>query len=197
MSAVRGDEADGTSLRQWISASLACAPRCTSAPGRKAVPAASDRPLDGRLALQVPTYSYQKQQPPARGGGRWDFFRRYQTHLLVLRTAQMVLSPQATRCRSTHCVDRHGFREAARGQVPTYQYQKQQPPARGGCCFWCGRWDLNPYARAHAPQTCLSANSSTAAHRVLYDGKQKKSTLNFRFSQTIFGACRSPVPVLY
>ena len=31
---------------------------------------------------------------------------------------------------------------------------------------WCGRWDLNPYARAHAPQTCLSANSSTAAHHV-------------------------------
>ena len=29
--------------------------------------------------------------------------------------------------------------------------------------FWCGRWDLNPHARAHAPQTCLSANSSTAA----------------------------------
>ena len=29
---------------------------------------------------------------------------------------------------------------------------------------WCGRWDLNPYARAHAPQTCLSAYSSTAAH---------------------------------
>ena len=29
--------------------------------------------------------------------------------------------------------------------------------------FWCERRDLNPYAEAHAPQTCLSANSSTLA----------------------------------
>ena len=32
-----------------------------------------------------------------------------------------------------------------------------------GVQLWCGRWDLNPHARAHAPQTCLSADSSTAA----------------------------------
>ena len=44
---------------------------------------------------------------------------------------------------------------------------KQKTTHLGGSCFWCGRWDLNPYACAHAPQTCLSANSSTAAHHVI------------------------------
>ena len=33
--------------------------------------------------------------------------------------------------------------------------------------LWCERWDLNPHiTKIHAPQTCLSANSSTAAHHV-------------------------------
>ncbi len=29
---------------------------------------------------------------------------------------------------------------------------------------WCGRWDLNPYGCPHAPQTCASASSATAAN---------------------------------
>ena len=33
---------------------------------------------------------------------------------------------------------------------------------------WCGGWDLNPHANAHAPQTCLSADSSTAANSIIY-----------------------------
>ena len=33
---------------------------------------------------------------------------------------------------------------------------------------WCGGWDLNPHANAHAPQTCLSADSSTAANSITY-----------------------------
>ena len=35
------------------------------------------------------------------------------------------------------------------------------PPQRH---IWCARWDLNPHAEAHAPQTCLSAYSSTRAY---------------------------------
>ena len=63
--------------------------------------------------------------------------------------------------------------------------QKYRTTRRGVVLyFWCGRWDLNPYACAHAPQTCLSANSSTAAHRVLYDGRRKKSTPNFTVSES-------------
>ena len=110
--------ADGTSLRLWISASPACAPRCASAPRRKAVAAASD-PSTGRTP----------------GPSSPDLF-----------ITKIMNHPQ--------------------GMV---HY------------FWCGRWDLNPYACAHAPQTCLSANSSTAAHRVLYDDGIKKSSPNFRF----------------
>ena len=29
---------------------------------------------------------------------------------------------------------------------------------------WCEWWDLNPYVKTHAPQTCLSANSSTLTY---------------------------------
>jgi len=39
---------------------------------------------------------------------------------------------------------------------------------------WCGRWDLNPYALAHAPQTCLSASSSTTASEFILSQEKTK-----------------------
>ena len=49
------------------SVSSACASRGASAPRRKAVAAASDRPQDGRLALQVPSINIQKYRTTRKG----------------------------------------------------------------------------------------------------------------------------------
>ena len=57
--------------------------------------------------------------------------------------------------------------------------------------LWCGRWDLNPYACAHAPQTCLSANSSTTAHHVIIS-KETESVNTF--SENIFAFCKREKP---
>ena len=54
--------------------------------------------------------------------------------------------------------------------------------------FWCGRWDLNPYARAHAPQTCLSANSSTAAHLYSIRAQGKFVNIFFKICTFLFRA---------
>ena len=96
------------------------------------------------------------------------------------------------RCKTPHC----GVLRSL-SQVPSFRYQKQIPPARGGSCFWCGRWDLNPYACAHAPQTCLSANSSTAAQSVLYDAVFELSTIIFVILRQICRAYRSHLCYTY
>ncbi len=46
--------------------------------------------------------------------------------------------------------------------APTPYTQQKNTPFGVFFC-WCGRWDLNPYGLPHAPQTCASACSATAA----------------------------------
>ena len=44
------------------------------------------------------------------------------------------LTPQATRCETPHCGVSHGFREAARGQVPSIKNQNKTT-RKGWFCF--------------------------------------------------------------
>ena len=170
-----------------VSDASACSPNCAA----DLTPQATRYPTTHRVVGygfreaargQVPT---DKKTNTTRKGWYLFLVRQmgllpaFQTRLLVLRTAQPILrrKPPAIR-RRTVSSDTASEKPHA---VKSRPIKKQIPPARGGICFWCGRWDLNPYACAHAPQTCLSANSSTAAHRVLYDAASKKSTPIFSF----------------
>ena len=51
-------------------------------------------------------------------------------------------------------------------QRQTEMTHNKRGPGNRSSFVWCGGWDLNPHANAHAPQTCLSAYSSTAANSI-------------------------------
>ncbi len=83
-------------------------------------------------------------------------------------TPLAVFARKAGRSKRRHCGVFSAAKRGGRGfKPPLIRWQQKTTALLGGCFCWCGRWDLNPYARAHAPQTCLSANSSTAAHHVI------------------------------
>ncbi len=89
------------------------------------------------------------------------------------------LSAQNRPLKAPHC---GAFSDAAhptRLQVPFSAIHTTKPPRWVVLVVWCGRWDLNPYACAHAPQTCLSANSSTTANKNYY-------TVRIEFCQPLF-----------
>jgi len=93
----------------------------------------------------------------------------HQARLLALCVAQTALfeKPAAQNADTTAFCPPQAL--WPRLKVPLNCWPKRKAAIQMDSCFpfWCGRWDLNPYARAHAPQTCLSANSSTAAHHVI------------------------------
>lgn len=96
------------------------------------------------------------------------FFLRRANHLQCANSGNqksaLLLPPGAHRFLSSLQNSPPDCFAGARSSPFHWENQKKHPPD-GGCFFWCGRWDLNPYAIAYAPQTYLSANSSTTANR--------------------------------
>ena len=92
------------------------------------------------------------------------------TFLLAIRHAfrrSSLAKPAAQNADTTAFCPPRSAAERGFKSLSETQTKKKQPPSWVVAFSWCGRWDLNPYACAHAPQTCLSANSSTAAHHVI------------------------------
>ena len=110
--------------------------------------------------LWLPAPTLQSPDPLCRIG----------LHGLQERRGSMVhpkSPPESARFSSVASTFRFPLKRQSRLQVPSeIKANKKWPPCWVAIFTWCGRWDLNPYACAHAPQTCLSANSSTAAHHV-------------------------------
>ena len=124
----------------------------------------------------------QRKEPSARDGsflwcGRWDFFRHFRHVCLFSEPRRRSYAANHPLSKAAQWLCIRLPRSRTRSSPDLTKNQRKEPSARDGSFLWCGRWDLNPYACAHAPQTCLSANSSTAAQGVLYDAVFELSTI--------------------
>ena len=127
----------------------------------------SDTPFGGLRSQSLPKKD-DKRKMTTRLGDHF-FGAADGTSLLAIRHAfrRSSFAKPAAQNTDTAVFSPPLYAAVAASSPPEFHDQKTNNHPFGWFLFWCGRWDLNPYARAHAPQTCLSANSSTAAHHVI------------------------------